>query len=323
LFIRRVGGNQQALNKPQFGPSNDIMVIDGGQSYQQRWTVSNFVKVKGSQEDLLPILGSGTYELSTQYSQYGCESSSDTLGVADGFLWGSNYGPKGDEISQTIIDTAQAGGITYSCRLDMPSDSRFFEKIFFFGFENLNPQVPKEIRLKVLTSYGYQDSMVALIGQQGFVEFPVNFDLGPSLNAFLEIELDSGIVYHYFENNQTSFSQNALNFSDLAYAVLGGPINYGRRIPIGFKYSGTVGLEAEEQLPVEVYPNPSTGAIILNWPHRQPGIVEAYDTRGKRVAKYNLKQGQQTISLDLASGIYSLAFPNHPQIKSIKLVIQK
>ena len=309
-----------AINTLQFGSAEDILVNSSSSSLIQEWSISNLVKVKSSQNDTLPILGSGDYSVTTQYQEGGCLYESDTINVAEDFLWGTNYGADGYHVDQSIVDTS-GSKINYTCKLEIPGETRFFEKIFFFGFENLNPQVPKEISLKITTNYGYQDSLVALITSEGYLEFPVNFDLAPNLSAILEVELDSGIAYHYLSYNQSGFLRNALRFTELGYTTAGGTINYGRRIPLGFKYQGTVGLSSPEDLLVQVYPNPSSGDIKIDWPFQENGLAEVYNQQGQKVATIRLKEGKQIGGFNLAAGLYSLVFSSHPHLKSVKLLI--
>ena len=309
------------ISAPQLGLADDIIVLDSMPSFKQSWTVSSFVEVNSPQEDQIPILGAGTYKINTRYSPLGCLATSGEIEVPEDFLWGTNYGADGYHVDQSIVDTS-GSKINYTCKLEIPGETRFFEKIFFFGFENLNPQVPKEISLKITTNYGYQDSLVALITSEGYLEFPVNFDLAPNLSAILEVELDSGIAYHYLSYNQSGFLRNALRFTELGYTTAGGTINYGRRIPLGFKYQGTVGLSSPEDLLVQVYPNPSSGEIRIDWPFKENGLAEVYNQQGQKVATIRLKEGKQIGGFNLAAGLYSLVFRSHPHLKSVKLLIK-
>lgn len=279
----------------------------------QTWLISNLIEVKPIQKNLLPIMGSGTYTFVNDYGLNRCKEYSDTFKVQDKFLWNSNFG-----VDQTSLNGVRRGTSVneqFAISLGMPNDARFIRKIFFYGFRNPDPNQPKPIKLKLTTSYGYQDSVRFEVSNQSFVEFPVNFDLGPGLQAELVVTMGAGLEYQYIYYHRADFTRNTLRFSDMRNGRVGSNLvvrNF--RLPLGFRYKGQVGLmENHTDQAYDLYPNPSTGLLYLNW--YQEAVAEAviYSNTSQLLRRIKVQKGTNVLDLNLKPGLYYLNFPAHPQ----------
>ncbi|GEM_PF-5703403 len=288
----------------------------------QTWMVSNLIEVKPSQKNRLPILGSGTYSYVNDYGLNRCKEYSDTFTVQNKFLWNNSFGV--DQASMNGVKKDTSVNEQYAIRLSMPNDARYISKIFFYGFRNLDPSQPKPLKLKLTTSYGYQDSADFVISNQGFVEFPVNFDLGPGLQAELVVTIGAGLEYQYIFYNQAGFTRNTLRFSDMRNGPVGANLavrNY--RLPLGFRYKGQIGLAENEAQPAyDLYPNPSAGKLYLNWYQAAAAEGRIYSTTGQLLKQIKVQKGANVLDLNLKPGLYYLNFPAHPQWEARSIMIK-
>ena len=72
---------------------------------------------------------------------------------------------------------------------------------------------------------------------------------------------------------------------------------------------GNVGVAESEQDTMSVWPNPTSGQVVVNT--KTATTMEVFDLQGRMVAKYPLKQGPNSIDLGhLSSGLYYLKGAN-------------
>jgi hypothetical protein len=80
----------------------------------------------------------------------------------------------------------------------------------------------------------------------------------------------------------------------------------------------TVGISIPLATQIEVYPNPSSGKVIVVWDQitpRSPATFVVFDLSGKQVAQHLLQHKSNTITLKLPAGayVYELISGNHRQ----------
>lgn len=289
----------------QLGLQEDIYMFDGRNSSNQRWLINGLVEVPKYNEDLLPILGAGSYQLESAFGPYECLHQSDTLRIAEDYLWGASFGEDQayvDQVKTERLDTQAR----YVARLLMPNDARFFSRIFFYGFRNPNPAEPKTVTMSVATTYGYSKSVSFTITNENHLEFPVDFDLAIGLFAELEVTLPKGLEYQYLDYGQAGFTRNALRMSDFRLALGNNPnlSTTSRRLPFGFRYKGSIGLSESEVPNLKIYPNPSHGQLTVEWDGVVERTLELYALSGRLVKKLKLKAGSQVLNLNLRPGVY-------------------
>jgi hypothetical protein len=93
------------------------------------------------------------------------------------------------------------------------------------------------------------------------------------------------------------------------------------------RLASEVGLEETTTLPGHIYPNPSTGALMLNYelPEGQTGTMQLYDISGRLVHSYTLIGGAQVQHFDardVPTGLYFYSvYVGNVAILSDKLII--
>jgi hypothetical protein len=317
-ILPELPGSNKAL---QAGTAESIFHNAATTNATQVWEVSNLIKVKPLQNNTLPILGSGSYSFVNDLGVNRCKEYSDTFSIAEDFLWSSNFGA--DTLYTNGVQEDTSGNDRYAVKLSMPNDARYISKIFYYGFKNPEPNQIKTLKLKVSTSSGYQDSVIYTINSQEYVEFPVNFDLGPGLQAELEVVLDSGLIYQNLSNSQQAFTRNFIGFSDMRMGPVGGNLatsNY--RLPLGFRYRGQVGLNETSKPAYEFFPNPAHDKAFLNWDAREEAQLNVYSVTGELERSYTVQKGPNVLDLQLKPGMYYLNFPAYPQVESRVLMVK-
>lgn len=88
------------------------------------------------------------------------------------------------------------------------------------------------------------------------------------------------------------------------YAIT--PFNYS--MDLEYMFQGVIGLDENEQLPLQVYPNPATDKVWFNIPFGGTLQVQVYDMLGKQMLSQNFsKPGLNTIDVSgFTDGIYSI-----------------
>ena len=173
------------------------------------------------------------------------------------------------------------------------------------------------------TNYGFADSATYSITDQEYVEFPVNFDLSSSLEADIEVMLDSGLIYQSLTQNQSAFTRNFIHYSNMRKGPVGGGLmTSNSRLPLGFRYRTEVGLsENTINRTYELFPNPTSSKAYLNWSSRKEAQLDIYSVTGKLERSYTVQKGTNVLDLHLKPGMYYLNFPAYPQVESRVLII--
>jgi hypothetical protein len=72
---------------------------------------------------------------------------------------------------------------------------------------------------------------------------------------------------------------------------------------------------------ISLYPNPTSGSLILSSPNEALGVLEIFNVEGKRVALRQTYQSGLPINVqDLNSGIYSLRFTTKMSVQTKSFV---
>jgi hypothetical protein len=72
-----------------------------------------------------------------------------------------------------------------------------------------------------------------------------------------------------------------------------------------------------------VYPNPSSGQVLLSWPS-EFGLVEVRTSTGQLLLKQRIERGIQPLGIQLSPGIYFVLAKKNDQgsyLKTTKIVI--
>lgn len=86
----------------------------------------------------------------------------------------------------------------------------------------------------------------------------------------------------------------------------------------------TVGISENALENINVYPNPNTGAFVIELPvNNIETTVEIYDVQGKLIYQSTLTSDKNNLDLGLATGMYNLRIKNANGMKNHKLMIQK
>ena len=75
------------------------------------------------------------------------------------------------------------------------------------------------------------------------------------------------------------------------------------------------GKNEQSQTKTSIYPNPTSGEIVVYL--EEKGILNIYNQNGMLVRNFSLEKGQQTLDLNLPSGVYMITDNNSIQEKLV------
>ncbi len=262
-------GSQYALSRN----NNQIQYSDPGNSESQTWTISNAISFKGNSEDVIPILGAGSYSVISEGDAANCDSYSDTLDIAQDFIYGSNFVEsrlaKSNQDSIKVIQGSK--GKAYRLTMAMPNEARIIEELYFPGIRNTNPFKTASVLIHVRSRNGYSKIDTLDLGFQEYLRFPVNFQIDPTHSADIILGLPEGTELQMLKSDDLNITINAARyvvFRELVYLNNGtGQISYDStslRFPLGIKYQGTVDLiEQAPETSFQIFPNPARDHLYL------------------------------------------------------------
>lgn len=305
--------------------NNDSLSFqDQASSIRQDWYISEKISVEGITEDLLPLLGAGTYSVRADFGLNNCAHYSDTLTISESYLWGSNHGVDRYNLAKDSIVIVNGNGQTYDFEMKMPQDHRLIKTLYFYGFQNLNPFVPKTIEVRVLTSYGYQKTYSAIIRNENYIALPVQFDLGPSSDCRVYLSLPNGIEMQMIHSSESIFSRNYIDYQNFRVqnGSNGSHLTSQLRFPLGIAYDGTISQKELAAPQLQIYPNPTEDILHVRLQNFESKLVDyqLMNLQGQVLLKGSFnRESVNSISLtDLPRGLYYLKAGglSHPILKN-------
>lgn len=178
------------------------------------------------------------------------------------------------------------------------------------------PYTPEE-SMKAL-KYFYRERGKDLFGKYGPYD-AFNDNLGWVQKAYIGI--DQGPIVVMIENHRTGLLwKNVMKDADLQAGL----------DKLGFEYEvSTSAKKPEIEAAWKVYPNPTSGKIIVSWPgdrFSKTAMLKVYSTEGKLILGKNINPRETETELDISylnSGLYLVRISGGKKHFQTKLIIQK
>lgn len=278
----------------------ELSFLHQGIAETQEWKINSLLPVIGQREDSLVITGAGQYAAVTELQNDSCLYFTDTIGVEYDFTWGANFGLPGPE-NIDIADVQGIFGKYYTQTISLNQGMRVIEKIYIQGVRNQTSST-RTLNVELETPDGWSKSLVISVppGQPyAVIEEEIALTTVRSLEVRVSI---SGVFQAYLvQGTGSPYSIGGLTFSNFQYDQQ----PFASRIPLGFRYKGTIGVIEQEFEPLKLYPNPVEDVLYIE------GAEEGsewtfWSITGTQVKTGVLKEGQLSISTaDLPRGVYT------------------
>ena len=308
IFLRRVPADS-IYSLQSTGSS--IQKLDADNSLSQVWTMAERVDMNGVKEDQFPIVGAGSYSVKSEvYGVNNCDHYSDTLKVDQDFIWGSNMADDG-RYTASVLSTDTILGV-YECKIRVPSSVREFEYLYILGLENIKPDVPRKVRVRVFNSGPYLDT-ICYVGKESYLKIPVDIVLQNWDFIRLEVHFLENLNIQLLENTASSLAVNLMENYEFNEIMPNTPIavsNY--RLPLGYKFKGTIDLD-ENRVPktgIRLYPNPGSDYIEVELAEaKENEYCRVYSSQGQLMLEgnYEVFESKLVLAVDqLPNGVYLL-----------------
>ena len=115
--------------------------------------------------------------------------------------------------------------------------------------------------------------------------------------------------------------------SILAYGTWSKELGYGRvnayrAVQYALTYSSIKGID--KTIALNIFPNPSTGMINVQYSNSKDGVLKMYDLEGKELLQTKLQQGENTLDASaLSSGIYLVIIAAESGTITRKVIISR
>lgn len=126
----------------------------------------------------------------------------------------------------------------------------------------------------------------------------------------------------YVEGSGNSVNVLSYSYED-AHGVSG--VCYYRLLQVDFdgssEYSNIITVDNLGKF--NIYPNPSSGEIYVNYPYNNESVLKIFDMKGSLVFQYNIKNSEKLPIDYLDNGIYNVILKSSIYVTTKRLVIQK
>lgn len=231
--------------------------------------------------------------------------SFNTGEIRDGFLFKLN--------SEGQVEYSQANSIDESGTVDVLKGEPFF---------SINGEDGVRILSDTLQTNAFLDGWVGKLGANGKVvnQVVTQGQAPPAITRINDIAINK--QGDLFTTGSFNFETE---FGDTVLSHWGSDDGYIWKIP---NFTQTSGLadptDASKNFPVSLYPNPTSGKLILeNEKQQQSQPVTIYNAQGQPVKQGTLYPGTNTWNLDLPSGLYFLRANSQDGVRAVKRIVVK
>ncbi|MFN8416822.1 MAG: T9SS type A sorting domain-containing protein [Cytophagaceae bacterium] len=159
-------------------------------------------------------------------------------------------------------------------------------------------------------------------------ENPIRAQLSLSGNTLTASGIGSGLAYEWRDcNNSNSVIAGATNSTYVASVTGSYSVTISKSACVSSSICKEVtiastGIHKEVEANLLVYPNPTSGSIIVSLIDDNEGLVEIYDVQGRYLSKKEYKGGVMNIDIEGPAGVYYVQLKTNGGIQTVRVVKQ-
>lgn len=286
-----------------------ISYQDSSQRKSTEWTIADLVKVHNNLADQIPIMAPGEYRVFADNRIPDCPHFSDTALVPYTLEWASNFGANYG--ATVITDESNLGHTTYRVRIkSLHPATVIVDTLYIMGIADTSQAGDRSVLVDILSSRGFFKRDSGDLRDRNYLAIPLNLAMAPNNWIQVDVELKHGLDYQRTFIPSAQFTASNFEFRNHERALTRGGtfFNTGYSVPIGIKYSNTIGLEENQATSlIQSYPQPTKDLLYVNGSGLPGSHWEIHSMSGIILMEGRFAQNEAQLDLrQLKPGVYLL-----------------